>query len=100
MVLAMRHGVLFYEATRVPLLPFSGVDKATEIEDLGVVSVLEGISLSLLAGEIFENGMGIRFVPVPIAGGDSNRKVLFSIWETRVSDYALFIEGAGRDWPE
>ncbi len=40
------------------------------------------------------------FVPVPIAGGDSNRKVLFSIWETRVSDYALFIEGAGRDWPE
>ncbi len=45
----------------IPLLPFSGADNATEIEDLGVVSVLEGISLSLLPGEIFEYGMEIRF---------------------------------------
>jgi formylglycine-generating enzyme required for sulfatase activity len=50
--------------------------------------------------EPFENGLGMRFVPVPIRGGPTDEKtVLFSIWETRVGDYAAFIEeNKGRPW--
>ncbi|GAH08724.1 unnamed protein product, partial [marine sediment metagenome] len=41
----------------------------------------------------FENSLGMRFVPVPITGGPSNgKRVLFSIWETRVKDYEVFIK--------
>lgn len=40
----------------------------------------------------YENSLGMRFVPVPINGGPTNRqRVLFSIWETRVKDYEQFI---------
>ncbi|MCP5540203.1 MAG: SUMF1/EgtB/PvdO family nonheme iron enzyme [Akkermansiaceae bacterium] len=39
----------------------------------------------------FENSLGMRFVPVPIGNGPSAGKtVLFSIWETRVQDYAAY----------
>ncbi len=50
----------------------------------------------------FENNLGMKFVPVPITGGPSDGKtVLFSIWETRVADYAAFIKAnPGRDWPK
>jgi formylglycine-generating enzyme required for sulfatase activity len=39
----------------------------------------------------FENSLGMRFVPVPIGNGPSaGRTILFSIWETRVKDYAAY----------
>ncbi|HEV7401886.1 MAG TPA: SUMF1/EgtB/PvdO family nonheme iron enzyme [Chthoniobacteraceae bacterium] len=39
----------------------------------------------------FENTLGMRFVPVPMASGPSEgQRVLFSIWETRVKDYAAY----------
>ncbi|MCB1093316.1 MAG: formylglycine-generating enzyme family protein, partial [Verrucomicrobiae bacterium] len=39
----------------------------------------------------FENSLGMKFVPVAIGNGPSAGKtVLFSIWETRVQDYAAY----------
>jgi serine/threonine protein kinase len=39
----------------------------------------------------FVNGLGMKFVPVPITGGPTGgQRVLFSIWETRVQDYEAF----------
>jgi formylglycine-generating enzyme required for sulfatase activity len=35
----------------------------------------------------------MRFVPVPGA------KALFSIWDTRVQDYQIFVEATAREWP-
>lgn len=46
----------------------------------------------------FVNSLGMKFVPVPIAGAPTNgQKVLFCVWETRVQDYAAFIEKSGYD---
>lgn len=37
------------------------------------------------------NSLGMKFVPVPITGGPTNgQRVLFSVWETRVQDYAAY----------
>ena len=39
----------------------------------------------------FENSLGMKFVTVPITGTSASGKtILFSIWETRVSDYSKF----------
>ncbi len=82
------------------LSPLTAADEAAEIENPGDHSVDEGGSFSFSPGDIFENGLGMRFAPVPIVGDDSNRVVLFSVWETRISDYAPFIEETGLAWPE
>lgn len=48
----------------------------------------------------FENSLGMKFVPVPIAGGPTDgKRVLFSVWETRVQDYEVFARETGREWP-
>ncbi|MDP1589682.1 MAG: SUMF1/EgtB/PvdO family nonheme iron enzyme, partial [Prosthecobacter sp.] len=39
----------------------------------------------------FINTLGMKFVPVPIGGGPTEgKRVLFSIWDTRVQDYLAF----------
>jgi formylglycine-generating enzyme required for sulfatase activity len=39
----------------------------------------------------FSNTLGMKFVPVPIGGGPTaGKRVLFSIWDTRVQDYLAF----------
>ncbi len=49
----------------------------------------------------FVNSLGMKFVPVPITGGPtSGQRVLFSIWETRVQDYEIFVKETKRDWPK
>jgi tRNA A-37 threonylcarbamoyl transferase component Bud32 len=47
----------------------------------------------------FENSLGMRFLPVTIPGGRTDQqRVLFSVWETRVRDYAVFVKETGREW--
>jgi formylglycine-generating enzyme required for sulfatase activity len=47
------------------------------------------------------NTLGMKFVPVPITGGPTDgQRVLFSIWETRVQDYEVFVKETGREGPK
>jgi formylglycine-generating enzyme required for sulfatase activity len=47
-----------------------------------------------VAGQPWTNSLGVKFVP---AGTDG---VLFSIWDVRVKDYALFVQDTNHDWPK
>lgn len=47
----------------------------------------------------FANSLGMRFVQVPIIGGPTDgKRVLFSIWETRVQDYEVFAKDTKHEW--
>jgi formylglycine-generating enzyme required for sulfatase activity/serine/threonine protein kinase len=49
----------------------------------------------------FVNTLGMKFVPVPILGGPTGGKtVLFSVWDTRVQDYEVFVKETKREWPK
>jgi predicted Ser/Thr protein kinase len=47
---------------------------------------------------MFVNSLGMKFVPVPVSGGAADKKVLFSIWETRERDYDAFVRATRRQW--
>jgi len=45
---------------------------------------------------LFVNTLGMKFVPVEITGGPTNgKRVLFSIWDTRIQDYAEYAKAKG-----
>jgi serine/threonine protein kinase len=47
----------------------------------------------------FINSLGMKFVPVPIVGGPtSGKRVLFSVWDTRVQDFEVFTTETNREW--
>ena len=49
----------------------------------------------------FENSLGMKFVPVPITGGPTaGKRLLFSVWDTRVQDYEVFANETKREWPK
>ncbi len=47
-----------------------------------------------VAGQPWTNSLGVKFVP---AGTDG---VLFSVWDVRVKDYAMFVKATGHEWPK
>ncbi len=58
-------------------------------------------SLSSIATKDFPlfNSLGMKFVPVPITGGPTDKqRVLFSICETRERDYEAFVKEMKREW--
>ena len=49
----------------------------------------------------FINTLGMKFVPVPITGGPTDKqRVLFSVWETRVQEYEAFVKETKHEWPK
>ncbi len=61
--------------------------------------ILPGETISWIdssAKEPYENFLGMKFVPVTIVGEEKKRKVYFSVWETRVSDFEQFAEEGGQ----
>jgi len=96
-------------AHQAELINAGKLDEAAAVRDyreaglaeklLGAAAALSLTAATAAPEKPFENSLGMRFVPVPITGGPSEGKTIrFSVWETRVQDYAAFVKDEKREW--
>ncbi|HRK13706.1 MAG TPA: bifunctional serine/threonine-protein kinase/formylglycine-generating enzyme family protein [Prosthecobacter sp.] len=76
------------------------MDEPTEAESKAGATTAGASPLTAASKDApFVNSLGMKFVPVPIIGGPTGgKRVLFSIWETRVKDYEAFAASSKRQW--
>lgn len=58
----------------------------------------DGPTSKISNGKMFQNSLAMKFVPVPIKGGETDgRSVLFCVWETRFKDFKAFVDATKYD---
>lgn len=66
-----------------------------------IIAAATPLPAAEIAKRTVTNSLGMKFVPVPITGGPTHgKRVLFSIWDTRVQDYEAFAAETKREWPK
>jgi hypothetical protein len=82
-------------ATSTPNLPVPPLAPPAQIAPLAPTPPPSASALAT-ADHPLVNSLGMKFVPVEITGGPtSGQRVLFSIWDTRVQDYAEYARAKG-----
>lgn len=74
--------------------PETSSPESAPVKDKATASPAAGSVTSKATKESpFVNSLKMKFVPVPITGGPTDgHKVLFSVWETRVSDFLEYVD--------
>ena len=62
--------------------------------EVPTVTTITNVVIQMQTGVRRTNSLGMVFVPLP------GSPVYFSIWETRVADYAVFVRETGTKWPK
>ncbi|MDP1587277.1 MAG: SUMF1/EgtB/PvdO family nonheme iron enzyme, partial [Prosthecobacter sp.] len=72
---------------------------APAVAEAAIDKPLDPQSAQAMQNKPVVNSLGMKFVPVPITGGPTDgKRVLFSVWSTRVQDYEVFAKETQRAW--